>query len=321
MKVSIIVPVYNTERFLPDCLDSIIKQTETDFEVILVDDGSTDKSNDICVKYAMADNRFQVIHKENGGVSSARNCGIKKMRGDYFCFIDSDDIVSPDYISILLGNMQNNGCAMSVCCMTESKFMHQKNTYILNRKEATYSVFNEKNGIKGYIGGKMFKSEIVTSGNIRFDEKQTLAEDMLFIFDYLRACTDLDMVFVSDAKLYRYVKNEDSVLNRRNNARVFDEKWCNIAEASKKALDRTSLEEKKLRKAICMEMVMQYVTLLGIMIRCDEKNSPRYKEYRKFVAKYLFPYLCNRKFSLRKRIGALAMIICPDLASKKGVKS
>ena len=144
---------------------------------------------------------------------------------------------------------------------------------------------------------------------------------MLFIFDYLRACTDLDMVFVSDAKLYRYVKNEDSVLNRRNNARVFDEKWCNIAEASKKALDRTSLEEKKLRKAICMEMVMQYVTLLGIMIRCDEKNSPRYKEYRKFVAKYLFPYLCNRKFSLRKRIGALAMIICPDLASKKGVKS
>ena len=167
----------------------------------------------------------------------------------------------------------------------------------------------------------MFKSGIVYSNNIRFDENQSLAEDMLFIFDYLRACNDSDIVCVSDAKLYRYVKNEDSVLNRRNKARVFDEKWCNIADASKKALERTSPNEKKLRKAICMEMTMQYVTLLGIMVRCGEKNSTRNREYRKFVAKNLFPYLCDRKFSIRKRIGALAMIICPELVSRRGEKS
>ena len=321
MKVSVIIPVYNTEKFLSACLDSIIQQTETDFEVILIDDGSTDKSNDICDRYATVDNRFRVFRKENGGVSSARNCGIGKMRGDYFCFVDSDDTISPDYLSTLLDNIQKNSCVVSVCGMTEDEFIYQKNTCILNRKEALHSIFGEKNSIKGYIGGKMFKSCIVNSDNIRFDENQSLAEDMLFIFDYLRACKDSDIVCVSDAKLYRYVKNEDSVLNRRNKARVFDEKWCNIAEASKKALDRTSPEEKKLRKAICMEMVMQYVTLLGIMIRCDEKSSTRYKEYRRFVAKYLFPYLCNGKFSLRKRIGALAILICPDLASKKGVKS
>ena len=321
MKVSVIIPVYNTEKFLSACLDSIIQQTETDFEVILIDDGSTDKSNDICDKYVMEDNRFRVIHKENGGVSSARNCGIEKMRGDYFCFVDSDDTICPDYLSTLLDNIQKNSYVVSVCGMTESEFIYQKNICVLNRKEAMHSIFDEKKGIKGYIGGKMFKSEIINSNNIRFDENQSLAEDMLFIFDYLRACTDSDMVCVSDAKLYRYVKNEDSVLNRRNNASVFDEKWCNIAEASKKALERTSKEEKKLRKAICMELVMQYVTLLGIMVRCGEKKSSRYREYRSFVVKNIFTYLCDGKFSIKKRIGALAMIICPDLAVKKGVKS
>lgn len=93
MKVSVIIPVYNTQKYLARCLDSILNQTQSELEILLIDDGSTDDSGKLCDAYAKKDNRFQVIHKENGGVSSARNAGIERMTGDYCCFVDSDDYV------------------------------------------------------------------------------------------------------------------------------------------------------------------------------------------------------------------------------------
>lgn len=98
-KVSIIVPVYNVEKYLHRCVDSILLQTFTDFELLLIDDGSTDKSVDICDKYALKDSRIRVFHKKNGGVSSARNLGIKKSSGVYILFVDSDDYLSPSHLN------------------------------------------------------------------------------------------------------------------------------------------------------------------------------------------------------------------------------
>ena len=98
-KVSIIVPVYNVEKYLQRCIESILTQTETDFELLLIDDGSKDKSGLICDEYAQKDKRVNVIHKENGGVSSARNLGIEKANGEWMCFIDADDYVRQDFLS------------------------------------------------------------------------------------------------------------------------------------------------------------------------------------------------------------------------------
>ena len=98
-KVSIIVPVYNVEKYLHRCVDSILLQTFTDFELLLIDDGSTDKSVGICDKYALKDRRIRVFHKKNGGVSSARNLGIKKSNGVYILFVDSDDYLSPSHLN------------------------------------------------------------------------------------------------------------------------------------------------------------------------------------------------------------------------------
>ena len=98
-KVSIIVPVYNVEKYLQRCIESILTQTETDFELLLIDDGSKDKSGLICDEYAQKDKRVNVIHKENGGVSSARNLGIEKANGEWICFIDADDYVRQDFLS------------------------------------------------------------------------------------------------------------------------------------------------------------------------------------------------------------------------------
>lgn len=93
-KISVIVPVYNVEKYLSRCIDSIISQTFSDFELILVDDGSTDSSGKICDEYGKKDGRVKVIHKRNGGLSSARNCGLENAKGNYICFVDSDDWIS-----------------------------------------------------------------------------------------------------------------------------------------------------------------------------------------------------------------------------------
>ena len=100
--ISVIVPVYNVEKYLPQCLDSIKNQTYTNLEIILVDDGSTDSSESICEDYAKSDSRIKLYHKENGGLSDARNYGIERASGQYFTFIDSDDYITKDYVSYLL---------------------------------------------------------------------------------------------------------------------------------------------------------------------------------------------------------------------------
>ena len=105
-KLSVIVPVYNTEKYLRECLDSILAQAFTDFEFILVNDGSTDKSGDICDAYGQVDSRVRVIHQENGGVTAARKRGVEVAEGEYISFIDSDDWIEPDMLLSL-------GCSIS----------------------------------------------------------------------------------------------------------------------------------------------------------------------------------------------------------------
>ena len=101
-KISVIIPVYNAEKYLRRCVDSILAQIFTDFELLLIDDGSKDKSGVICDEYAKKDNRVKVFHKENGGVSSARNLGLDNARGEWIGFIDSDDMVKPEYLDGLI---------------------------------------------------------------------------------------------------------------------------------------------------------------------------------------------------------------------------
>lgn len=113
--ISVIVPVYNVEKYARRCFDCLIAQTYKDFEAILVDDGSTDSSGKICDEYTIKDSRFKVIHKENGGLSSARNEGIKYAVGEYIAFMDSDDMVSPDFLSRLYSAAEATGAGMTIC--------------------------------------------------------------------------------------------------------------------------------------------------------------------------------------------------------------
>lgn len=114
-KISCIVPVYNVEKYLRRCVDSILNQTFTDFELILVDDGSPDNSPAICYEYAVKDSRIKVIHKVNGGVSSARNVGLDVAKGEWICFVDSDDLIEADYMQKMYEAAINNNSDFIMC--------------------------------------------------------------------------------------------------------------------------------------------------------------------------------------------------------------
>ena len=113
--ISVVIPIYKVEKYLCECVDSVINQTYTNLEIILVDDGSPDNCPAICDDYASKDSRIKVIHKENGGQSSARNAGIKIAKGEYISFIDSDDYVSPVYIEQLYSTLKRSGAGLSCC--------------------------------------------------------------------------------------------------------------------------------------------------------------------------------------------------------------
>ena len=310
MMVSVIIPIYNRQKYLARCFDSIINQTVSDLEVILVDDGSADDSGRICDVYAEKDKRFRVIHKENGGVSSARNSGIDMMSGDYCCFVDSDDYVFENFIFVLLNNLKLHNCDISVCGLSKTDAaMNSNSVTVLNHSEAQLSLFNERDGIKGYIGGKLFKTDIIKKKNIRFDENQALAEDLLFLFDYLMCSQSENAVCVSESKLYYYENSSAGALAQRGQADEFREKWCDAVTACEKILQKVPKEEKRLRRAVKLEKTMQCVTMIYIMANYDEEE--RRRSYKKFLLKNLIPYLLSKSFSIRKKLGAVAVLVCP----------
>lgn len=190
--ISIIVPVYNVEKYLRPCLDSILAQTYADWEAILVDDGSKDHSGDICDEYAEKDHRFRVIHKENGGVSSARNLGIEECKGEWLTFMDSDDWIELNLLETLSQKISSS----RVDCIRWGFFRE----YIYGQSEV--SLTQEKlieNGYENYVISKKGYDAFVWNtlfnkcllGGIRFDEYINWCEDHIFTTEYLAKCNNV----------------------------------------------------------------------------------------------------------------------------------
>ena len=192
--ISVIVPAYNVENVLHYCIDSILNQTYKDFELILVDDGSTDKSGKICDEYANKDSRVRVFHKENGGVSSARNFGIDNANGDYICFIDSDDYVNGDYLELLMYTKSKYPESGNIwCCFTTVNSYGgnpQNSNCIKSDKDCVefdrsqIMTLHEKWLDAGPVC-KLYSKEVIDKNRIRCNESIALGEDLSFNFDYI----------------------------------------------------------------------------------------------------------------------------------------
>ena len=216
--ISIVVPVYNAAAYLPCCLDSLLAQTDRNWEAILVDDGSADESATICEAYCGKDARFTLLRQENAGVCAARNLGIANAGGTYLCFVDSDDWVEPDYLAVLREGMRS--AQMSVCGVEcESPEPLPNEIVQLDRMRAAPSRY-AKNVYLNYSVNRLYLTEILRANGLLMPLGMKRGEDAIFVCSYLRYCTS---VCVSARVLYHYRPNPASAMHQFQPAICEDE--------------------------------------------------------------------------------------------------
>lgn len=246
MNLSVVVPVYNVEKYLPTCIESILGQLYSDFELILVDDGSSDASGQICDEYAQLDKRIQVIHQDNGGVSSARNAGMEKATGKYIAFVDADDTICKDIYTTMVEEAEKTDAEYTICGINE--FYKQKKTQILfslpDRKvlnrdgvinKLLFSIFTDENIVNSPVN-KLFRLDIIKNNNFRFPKRRR-AEDWLFSIRYLEVAQSA--IYINKS-LYCYIRNEQSAMSR-----VFPEQyilWKENLQIRREIAERYKLE-------------------------------------------------------------------------------
>lgn len=198
-KISVIVPVYNVEKYIRRCIDSILLQAYTNFELLLVNDGSTDNSGKICDEYAKIDQRIKVFHKQNGGVSSARNLGLDKAIGEWIAFVDSDDYITKSYLENLIKEVKSNDCiVISNYHHCNKPPMMQLENINLSRENMVryffdYHIFN-----LSVPYSKLFNSHIINQNKIRYPLGIHMGEDGIFMAQYLNCISSAIIINTLD---------------------------------------------------------------------------------------------------------------------------
>ncbi len=207
-QISVIVPIYKTEAYLQRCVDSILAQSFTDFELILVNDGSPDKCYAICEDYKAKDNRISVIHKKNRGVSSARNAGLDAACGEFVTFVDSDDYLKPDYLRELLESNVDFVCQNGNILKEDGTIEFERSIEIFNTRNLSVEDVYHMVYIDslGYICGKALRLDIIRKNHIQFRENMRFMEDTLFMTEYVLKCNS---VAVDDIRNYCYILYSD----------------------------------------------------------------------------------------------------------------
>jgi glycosyltransferase involved in cell wall biosynthesis len=227
-KITIIVPIYKAEKYLNRCVNSILSQTFKDFELILVDDGSPDNCPMICDEYSVNDKRVMVIHKQNSGVSSARNCGIEVASGEYLMFIDSDDYIDSDMIEVMLNTTRvKTDYIIAGLSMETYKNGNIVRCDLYKMQNKEYNVRTLFEALESdypliCISGpccKIFKRKIIEENNIRFCEDMTLGEDTYFNLEYLEHC---DSIIALSKEFYHYTRENDDSLFTKYNEQSFE---------------------------------------------------------------------------------------------------
>lgn len=243
MKISVIIPVYNCEQYLPACLDSVLNQTYQDLEMILVDDGSKDASGRICDEYEEKDKRIRVIHQENHGVSHARNVGMTLVTGEAVSFIDSDDTLEPEMYALLAGLMQEHEADIAHCGYKhivgeEIRLVHDTKRVIPQNAQEALDCFVSGRLFGGGLWNKLFRAQLIEGTAFREDLK--INEDVLFNFDAFRKAKKT--VF-ADHALYNYIAHfgTSAVFRTPDEKKISDS--CEVARYMYEKLKGTELND------------------------------------------------------------------------------
>lgn len=315
IKISIIVPIYNVEKYLKQCLNSICHQDYQNLEIILVDDGSPDESGNICDEYAIKDSRIKVIHKKNMGVSAARNSGLDVSTGKYVCFVDPDDYLEVDYVSYLFKLIKDNDCDLSlskgVYDNYSPKIIKKDSVNVISGEQAAIDILLYKIHIGVYC--KMFSMAFLKKINARFDEKIKMGEG----FNFNTYCFQrVDKVAIGNRQIYFYRRN--NILSATTN---FNEnRWNNGFYAIDKIEKDLIINSKKIKKAFKYAKYHTYCdALFNGVINGENKNSLFIKKCLK-EAKKGTKYVFKVDVGVKEKIKALIIKINPLIIAEHNKK-
>ncbi len=287
--VSIIVPVYKVEQYVRKCIDSILSQTFTDFELVLIDDGSPDNCPIICDEYALKDNRIHVIHQKNGGISAARNAGLDYVfassNSKWITFIDSDDWVLSDYLAELYAAVVTTGTKASICYMGSSNNTNDEKKTSSNLVLSFEDLYNNKNTKLNPVSawGKLYKKELFE--NVRYSVGK-ICEDLYITHQVLFKCDEISVV---ERELYIYFTDNESITRSAWGKRRFDE-----IDASEKLISFMSDHHLPKAKSAAIK---RYIYVLHNQLNMIDSDSfaENYKIERKIIQKKMGKALIKYK--------------------------
>ena len=267
--VTVIVPIYNSEQYLKRCLESLIKQTYQNIEIILVDDGSTDSSSEICDEYEKKENRVTVYHNDNHGVSYSRNFGIDRANGTYVLFVDSDDYIEIDYVEKLVHAIKQNKCELAICGIKE--IINNEIRIRKPRSIITEDLAKDYWGMIDFLCvpfSKIYLKKIIDQYNIRFLTELNYAEDEVFNFTYYQYVRKY--VFINKP-LYIYDHHANSLSDKRKlraDRKIYS--YIYKLKLEKEFLNRSSITKKE-----------QVIGEQGIRAILDFASLDDYKQFKK----------------------------------------
>lgn len=308
--VSVIVPVYNVEKYLDKCIKSIVNQTYENIEIILVDDGSPDSSSEICDFWAKKDGRIKVIHKTNGGLSSARNAGIELATGDFLVFIDSDDYPEPDMIEFLHNLVTSGDYDVARCgCYIEDLIGNASS--VLGNGETLAPTYDEliidlMNGghLSGVVWNKIYRRSAI--GDIRFDTADGCSEDIMYNY---RVFSKTSRVVFCDEPKYHYAVRNDSIINNE-----FTEGAFCILRAKRLITD--SQCDNPTTFSYCVKGYIQsaFIVLSGVV--SHQKFTDKIPVIRADILKHKKEIFFSGKYSNLDKIKTLLLWLAPKLYCK-----
>ncbi len=312
--VSVIVPMYNVEMYIEGCVDSIINQTYPNLEILLIDDGSPDKSGDIADRLSCADLRIKVIHTENRGVSQARNLGISISSGDYLVFVDGDDCLEPDFVEYMMGLAIKSGAefVLSKNCKLFPNYINHIEIDIVEHwsPEKASAELLYPGRIEIGCWNKLFSRDFIVTNKVEFPNRYYMGEGLHFI---LNAAQKSKFVCVGKKSVYNYRKD-----NQQSATTVVNiPKYINALAAIDDISSGLVLRSDVLDMAVLYHKYMtMYIALHTIYITGNvDSYRDEVKNYRRYLRKYLFEFL-NGDFSIMMKIKAIMFSINPKFAYK-----
>lgn len=313
--ISVMIPVYNAQKHIGKCIESLLNQTYTNIQIVIVNDGSKDDSQIICEEYAKKDKRIKLVNQPNGGEGAARNTGLKEADGKYLCFVDADDYVKEDFIENFYNLHKKYNSELSICGFTELKGEEiinetSGNVEQLNQAQAMEKLLKE-DSFKGYVWNKMFKMDIIREHKLQFDVTLAVWTDVLFVFNYME---HIDRVAFDPTPKYYYIYVENSASHEQNHVLGVSKSYSAIR-AKEQMIDKIPEGYIGVDRQIRIRFVQSALAVLRNIGYLGEGKGTKFytgsletiKKYQKDVYKYL-----NKKEKILVRV----CLICPGLLMK-----